>query len=100
MTTFGERIKSLRVEGKGLSIAEAAKELGIPKSTLNNYERDYARPSLEMICQMAQYYNTTLEYLADYTEDREAAEIALAIKKLSPEHKANILAIIEGLGEK
>ncbi len=100
MTTFGERIKSLRVKGKKISIAAAAKELEIPKSTLNNYERDFARPSLEMICQMAQYYNTTLEYLADYTEDREAAEIALAIKKLSPEHKANILAIIEGLGEK
>ena len=100
MTTFGERIKSLRVEGKGLSIAEAAKELGIPKSTLNNYERDYARPSLEMICKMADYYSTTLDYLADYEPDREVAEIANAIKKLSPDKKKNIMAIVEGLGSK
>ena len=100
MTTFGERIKSLRVEGKGMSIAEAAKELGIPKSTLNNYERDIARPSLEMICKMADYYNTTLDYLADYQPDKEAAEIANAIRKLSPDQKKNIMGIVESLGKK
>ena len=97
MATFGERIKRLRVESKGLSLGEAAKELGIPKSNLNNYERNSSKPPLDILCKLSVYYNTTVDYLVGYEQDTELMEMLALFRELSPEHRASIKNLIEGL---
>lgn len=100
METFGEKIKRLRVESKRLSLGEAAKQFGVPKSTLNNWERGSSRPPLETLCRLADFYNTSLDYLAGYEPDPELVELTAAIKELPPEQRDNIKALIEGLRKK
>ena len=97
MTTFGEKLKRLRVDNKRLSLGDAAKELEIPKSTLNNYERNSSKPPLEMLCKLAEYYNTTVEYLVGYEPDPELVELAAAIRDLSPEQRETIKTLVKGL---
>lgn len=100
MATFGEKLKRLRAEVKQLSMAKAAKELGIPKSTLNNWERDSSRPPLEMLCKLAAYYNTSLDFLSGHKPSPEAVELAAAIMELPEDQQESIRIIVKGLRKK
>ncbi|WP_051533567.1 helix-turn-helix domain-containing protein [Anaerovibrio sp. RM50] len=97
MTTFGEKLKRLRVDSKRISLGDAAKELGIPKSTLNNYERNSSKPPLEMLCKLAEFYNTTVDNLVGYEPDPEVVELIAAVKELSPEQRETIKTLVKGL---
>lgn len=46
MKTFGERLKSLRGKASQAAIAEA---LGIPQTTLSNYERNKNEPNFALL---------------------------------------------------
>ena len=64
-----DRIKDLRVE-KGLSQAELANELGIPKTTLADYEHeDYPVPHTAVI-EIARYFKVPSDYLLGLTDIR------------------------------
>ena len=97
MATFGEKLKRLRVESKGLSLGEAAKQLDIPKSNLNNYERNSSKPPLDVLVKLSVFYNTTVDYLVGYEQDTELMELVSMFRELSPEHRASIRNLIEGL---
>lgn len=62
MTTFGERIAKLRKK-KRLTQLELAKRLNISKSTLGMYEINKREPNFEMLIQLAEYFEVTLDYL-------------------------------------
>ena len=63
MITFGDKLRKLRIE-KGLSITEAALELGINKGSLSRYENNVVEPSLSMAGRMAKLYGVSLDFLA------------------------------------
>ena len=68
--TINERMKDLRVE-KGLNQAELADELGIPKTTLSDYEHDdYPVPHTAVI-EIARYFNVSTDFLLGLTDIRE-----------------------------
>lgn len=62
MTTFGQRIASLRKK-RGLTQFELAKLLNISKSALGMYETDKREPNFETLIQIADYFEVTLDYL-------------------------------------
>lgn len=94
MSTFSEKIKQLRIENKKLSLGQAAKQLGIPKSTLNNWERGSSFPPLPKLCRLASFYYVSPNYLLGFEYDPEAIKISSSIMSLPPEAKANVVGIL------
>lgn len=56
------RMKQLR-EVMGISMAEAAKRLSLPYTTYVNYEKGAREPDSETLIHIANFYNTTIDYL-------------------------------------
>lgn len=56
------RIKTLR-EKKGLNMKEAAVQLQLPYTTYRNYEQGLREPNSETLIQIANFYNTSIDYL-------------------------------------
>lgn len=77
MKSFGEKLKSLRVDVKRLTLADAANQLNVPRSNLNNWERGIAKPSLETLGKLAIFYNTTVDYLVGLENSRQSETMAL-----------------------
>jgi transcriptional regulator with XRE-family HTH domain len=68
LTTFGERLARLRKISK-LSQSELSSRLKIAKSTLAMYETNKREPSFETIEKIANYFNTSTDYLLGRSED-------------------------------
>lgn len=66
MYTFGQRLNELR-NTKNMSQEDLAKQLKISKSAIGMYERDQREPSFELINQIADYFNVTVDYLMGRT---------------------------------
>ncbi|OQB15278.1 MAG: LexA repressor [Firmicutes bacterium ADurb.Bin193] len=59
---LSDKLRSLRLQKK-LSATFVAKQLGIAKSTLSNYEKGIRAPKGEMLSKFARLYNTSLDDL-------------------------------------
>lgn len=59
---FGDNLKFLR-EIKKISQQQAAEDLGLPRTTLGDYERNHTEPNITMLCKIAQYFNVALDDL-------------------------------------
>lgn len=55
-------LKSLREE-KGLNMKELAKLLNIPYTTYVGYEKGQRDPSSDVLIKIADFYNTTVDYV-------------------------------------
>jgi transcriptional regulator with XRE-family HTH domain len=64
-----KRVKTLRKENN-LSQNDIAKALNISRSAYGNCERGVHDFSLEVLWRIADYYNTSLDYLFDRTDNR------------------------------
>ncbi len=69
MRTTGQRIKQIRQE-LGLTQAEFADRLNVKRATLANWEIDRTEPDLAMLGTIAQYGNTTIDYVAGRSDNR------------------------------
>ncbi len=67
---FGERLKYLRLENN-LTMEKAAKIVGIAKSTYAGYESEFRQPSLEKLTLFAHYYNVSVDYILNLTDETE-----------------------------
>lgn len=56
------RIAELR-RAKGLNMSDAAKMLGMPYTTYVNYEKGLREPTSEILIQLADFYDTTIDYM-------------------------------------
>ena len=56
------RIKELR-EQKGINMREAARLLDMPYTTYVNYEKGMREPTSEVLIQLANFYNTSVDYI-------------------------------------
>ena len=59
---IGSRLRGLREE-KALKQADIAKVLGISRTTYTQYETEKSEPDLETVRKLAEYFNTTTDYL-------------------------------------
>ncbi len=59
---IGKRLRALR-EGKGRKQADIAKVLGVSRTTYTQYETEKSEPDLETVKNLAEYFETTTDYL-------------------------------------
>lgn len=68
------KLRSVRQEHK-LSQVEVAQKLNMSPARYNNYEVNKAEPDIETLCKLADFYNTSIDYLVG----RESSLINVAI---------------------
>ncbi|WP_050697975.1 helix-turn-helix domain-containing protein [Anaeromassilibacillus senegalensis] len=68
--TFGERIIQLRKE-HGYTRLQFAEKIGMPQTTLRNYETNTREPGHSFIIQMAREFNVTTDYLLGLSEKQK-----------------------------
>lgn len=59
---ISERIKEARIN-KGVSMRQAAADMGFPYTTYVNYEKGVSEPNSENLVKIAVYYNVTADFL-------------------------------------
>ena len=69
--TFGERLTQLRKENGYNTRNDFADKLGIPSTTLRNYETDAREPGHTFLKQVSELFNVSVDYLLCLTDDKE-----------------------------
>ncbi len=70
--TFGNRLSDLRKEAGFSTRNEFADRLGIPSTTLRNYETDAREPGHTFIKRMAEFFDVSADYLLCLTDERQS----------------------------
>lgn len=68
------RLEELR-KAKGLNMREVARLLGLPYTTYVGYEKGQREPSSEVLIQLANFYEVSIDYLVGRTSDPESAAL-------------------------
>ncbi|MBN7767327.1 helix-turn-helix domain-containing protein [Pectobacterium brasiliense] len=93
---FCQRLKQARL-AKGLSQKKLGIAAGIDEfvasTRINRYEKGVHEASIEIAQQLAEALDVPLAYF--YTENDELAEMMLAFLALSPEKRAEVLALVK-----
>ena len=83
--TIQERLKDLRV-GRGLTLEQLAKEVGLSSSALGSYENEERKDiSHYALIKLADFYEVTTDYLLARTETKNHPNADLADLRLSDE---------------
>lgn len=69
--TFGERLTALRKEHGYATRNEFADFLGIPSTTLRNYETNAREPGHTFLKQISELFNVSADYLLCLTDEKE-----------------------------
>lgn len=99
----GERIRHLR-KSKNMTLRELAHELGIPFTTLGNYERGDRQPDFQLVLDIANYFGISMDYLTrgdevinyeDHKVSRYTEDINELVSKAEPEAREKILDLLD-----
>lgn len=66
---FSAKLSKLRKE-KGISQKQCALNLGVDSSKYNKWENGKNRPSYDMVCRLANFFDTTTDYLLGASDER------------------------------
>ncbi|MHA7612401.1 helix-turn-helix domain-containing protein [Weissella viridescens] len=66
---MGNRLKELR-ESQNLVAGYVSTELGLNRNMVAAYERGERTPSLKTLVKLAQFYNTTTDYILGRSDER------------------------------
>lgn len=77
------RMHELRTE-KGISMKEAAARLGMPYTTYVNYEKGTREPNSETLILLAEFYNTSIDYLVGKSSNPKPAAVPPGFEPLPP----------------
>ncbi len=86
---IGERLKELRTK-KNLTIAQAAEALGMNANTYAKYERNERDVSTDGLCQIAEFYNVTADFLLGRAPQLDPMKLLVAQTDLTPEAQEEI----------
>ena len=110
--TFGERLIQLREEIGYTNRTEFAKKIGIPSTTLRNYETNVREAGHKFLILMSEFFDVSIDYLLCVTDERERKnksnnslenlpkdekEILSLDKELDIEDRAEIRGTIKGM---
>ncbi len=102
METFGDKLKKRR-EFNSLSQSKLAELLGLHPSIIGRYERDQAKPTIDVVKNMAKALETTVGYLLGENEDADLLKDTAMLERLKqldqlPENDRKcILYTLDGL---
>ena len=88
---LNENIKKLRI-AKGINQVEFAKDMGVSKQCVSNWENDNVMPSIEMLCKIADYFLVSTDFLLGRKEEK-----TIDVTGLTNEQIAHISLIIGDL---
>lgn len=74
MSTFGERLKQLRIE-KGLTLDQLKDQLETTKATLSRYENDKRDPKIEFANKAATFFGVSTDYILGVSDERKNISI-------------------------
>ncbi|MEH7373117.1 helix-turn-helix transcriptional regulator, partial [Priestia megaterium] len=60
---IGARIRELRKE-RNMTLRELADALGVPFTTLGNYERGDRKPDLQFLLDISKYFGVSMDFLS------------------------------------
>lgn len=92
---LAENLRFIRQE-KGYSQAEAADKIGIPRTTLGDYERSHTEPNIETLSKIARVYGINIENLISQRlkniawEDQRSNQLKILAISVDAKEKANI----------
>ncbi|SHK55066.1 helix-turn-helix domain-containing protein [Paramaledivibacter caminithermalis] len=78
---FGDRLRELRKE-KGLTQAELAKIFSLGESTISFYESNKRTPDYELLKKIADFFDTSIDYLLCRTDKRKPPKDIYTTKEL------------------
>lgn len=102
-----KNLKALRKE-KGISQKQLADVLSVSQQSINKYENHNIEPDIATLIKMADYFETSLDYIIDHSKIRRRIEFVNSYdlnteestlieeyRKLSQKQRASIIAILE-----
>ena len=112
---FGTTLRKLRI-GRGIGQKELAFILNLSTGTISNYEHGVHSPDLETLCKIADYFNTTTDYLLGrdstpcrislenllqrpFARKRTLLDLLTALHRLSPLEKRLVYGLVKCLGK-
>lgn len=105
MNKFGEILKKERLARK-LSLRQLAKIFDISSSALGNYERGERQPDAELLIKVAEYFNTSVDYILGISTTRKLdtqyliahdKEMFEAMRSLELEDQGLILEVVNSV---
>lgn len=97
---FQIRLKELREE-MGISQYEFARRLGVAQSTVGGWESGKREPSFDTLKKIAEFFNTSVDYLLGRTNQRNPNKPELPPEFKTPEEAAKFILeqnVIMGYG--
>lgn len=93
--SFDENLAKLRKE-HNLSQRKLAEELGTSHSLISQYESGARKPSFEMLCEIADYFNVIIESLVgETTEDPQISRLLAAWNRADPVYQNIAIELLE-----
>ena len=99
-------IKLLRQE-RGISQQRLADAIQVSQSSINKYENHNIEPDIEILKRIANYFNTSIDYIVGYTDIRrkiehteayqlspDEAEMLMAYRALTPDEKECVKVVV------
>ena len=86
---FGIKLRELR-NSHGLTQIQLAKELGVSKQCVSNWENDNILPSIDMLIRISQYFYVSCDYLLELDN-----KVYLDASDITPSQRAIIQKLIQ-----
>ena len=94
---FADRLRKLRAENK-LKQEELAKKFNTSKAAISNYENDYRKPNMDLISDLADFFDVSVDYLLGKTNIRKT--IPAELQQFLDEYGIEYIAILKYAHEK
>lgn len=79
---FGDIVRNLR-NARNLNQVQLAKELGVSKQTISNWENNNILPSIEMLTSIARFFSVSTDYLLELDSRRYIEVTDLSLEEIS-----------------
>jgi len=100
---IGTRLNEL-IKTKGITQKDLALELNVASSTIGNYVNNNRLPNLDILCQMATYFNVSTDYLLsgklDNADTESESTLLQIYRSLSPDRQKILIEIAQLLWKK
>ena len=72
---LSEKLREVRLS-RGMSQVELAKQLGVTKQSVSNWENDNIQPSVDMLVRLARLFGVSTDYLLGLTNNPAPAAVS------------------------